>query len=113
MLIICGISFRFAEENAQSINYYIILRDSVVDFEADYPKLVSSSRAINKIAKAVCNNFEIYLVSLSAYTYIYVDSDAYSRFRRPRRRYRKLELFWLEIHCPGTAKQAIGARYPP
>ena len=85
ILIICRFSLRFAEEHAQAIAYYISLRDSVVDFEADYSKLVSSSRAINKIAKAVCTSFMINLNFLSAYTDTRINLDAYRCCWCPRR----------------------------
>ena len=32
---------------------YMLLRDTIVDFETDYPGLATSSRALNKLAKVV------------------------------------------------------------
>ena len=46
-------SLRFSEKYRREIVHYTSLRNSIADFETDYPGLVSSSRAVNKLAKVV------------------------------------------------------------
>lgn len=46
-------SLRFSEKYLQELEEYMHFRDSVADYEADYPGLATSSRALNKLAKVV------------------------------------------------------------
>jgi len=47
------ISPRFSDKYTEEIAHYMNLRDSITDFETDYPGLASSSRALNKLSKVV------------------------------------------------------------
>ena len=44
---------RFSDKYTEELKHYINLRDSITDFETDYPELASSSQALNKLAKVV------------------------------------------------------------
>jgi hypothetical protein len=46
-------SLRFSDKYEDEIERYTHVRDSIADFETDYPGLSSSSRAVNKLAKVV------------------------------------------------------------
>jgi len=44
-------SLRFSDKYGKEIEHYANLRDSITDFETDYPGLATSSRTVNKLAK--------------------------------------------------------------
>jgi hypothetical protein len=44
---------RFSDKYEEEIGYYVNLRDSITDFESNFQQLASSSRALNRISKAV------------------------------------------------------------
>jgi hypothetical protein len=46
-------SLRFSNKYKKEVEHYTHLRDSIADFETDYPGLATSSRAVNKLAKVV------------------------------------------------------------
>ena len=46
-------SFRFCEKYEKELQYYMHFRNTVPDFETDFPGLATSSRAVNKLAKVV------------------------------------------------------------
>ena len=46
-------SLRFSDKYKKEVVHYTHLRDSIADFETDYPGLATSSRAVNKLAKVV------------------------------------------------------------
>lgn len=47
------ISPRFHEKYIAELRHYIDFRDSITDYKTDFPALVSSSRALNKLSKVV------------------------------------------------------------
>ena len=46
-------SLRFTEKYLKEMRHYVLLRDSINDYQTDYPGLATSSRAVNKLAKVV------------------------------------------------------------
>ena len=46
-------SLRFSDKYKKEVVHYAHLRDSITDFETDYPGLATSSQAVNKLAKVV------------------------------------------------------------
>ena len=66
--------YRFYEVHKDTIELYIDLRDSVPDFQKDFPKLMQSSRRTNSLAKAVSSQFSCKYLAL--YAHIFMFSDA-------------------------------------
>ena len=54
-------SLRFTEKYLKEMKHYMQLRETITDFETDYPEIATSSRAVNKLAKVVStSNFVRY-----------------------------------------------------